>query len=262
VTVEAKPTKPQLPAVVTEGDRADLVERVIVKGDLAALTPPQRVAYYRMVCESAGLNPLTRPFEYLQLDGKLVLYARKDCTEQLRKLHNVSVKHEAAGFDDGKGIYTSSVVAYLPPDRQGYQRQDTGVGSVSIIDKRTGELLKGVELANAVMRAETKAKRRATLAICGLGCLDETELETIPSAKVVDSQVVESAEQLPAQTDERRQLLTRLLDELAVRHIDPEPIRKYFGVTAMSFLTVPQIKKALSFLEAGKPLPLEVVKNA
>jgi hypothetical protein len=32
------------------------------------------------------------------------------------------------------------------------------------------------------MKAETKAKRRVTLSICGLGLLDETEIETIPGA--------------------------------------------------------------------------------
>ena len=33
-----------------------------------------------------------------------------------------------------------------------------------------------------MMKAETKAKRRVTLSICGLGMLDETEVETIPHA--------------------------------------------------------------------------------
>jgi hypothetical protein len=33
------------------------------------------------------------------------------------------------------------------------------------------------------MKATTKAKRRATLSICGLGWLDETEVETIPHAR-------------------------------------------------------------------------------
>src|SRR6202008_2665643 len=41
---------------------------------------------------------------------------------------------------------------------------------------------KGEALGNALMKASTKAKRRATLSICGLGMLDETELETIPTA--------------------------------------------------------------------------------
>src|SRR5690606_24912460 len=41
-------------------------------------------------------------------------------------------------------------------------------------------------LANAYMKAETKAKRRVTLSICGLGWLDETETETIPDAHRVE----------------------------------------------------------------------------
>ena len=34
---------------------------------------------------------------------------------------------------------------------------------------------------NAKLKAITKAKRRVTLSICGLGFLDETEIETIPT---------------------------------------------------------------------------------
>ena len=40
--------------------------------------------------------------------------------------------------------------------------------------------LKGDVLCNAIMKAETKAKRRVTLSVCGLGFLDESEIETIP----------------------------------------------------------------------------------
>jgi hypothetical protein len=35
-----------------------------------------------------------------------------------------------------------------------------------------------------VLKCVTKAKRRVTLSICGLGWLDETEVETIPVAKI------------------------------------------------------------------------------
>ena len=41
--------------------------------------------------------------------------------------------------------------------------------------------LKGDFRANMKMKAVTKAKRRATLSICGLGWLDETEIEDIPA---------------------------------------------------------------------------------
>jgi hypothetical protein len=56
-------------------------------------------------------------------------------------------------------------------------RTDVSTGAVSIGG------LKGEHLANALMKAETKAKRRATLSICGLGFLDgETELGEISGA--------------------------------------------------------------------------------
>ena len=44
--------------------------------------------------------------------------------------------------------------------------------------------LKGDALANALMKCETKAKRRVTLSIAGLGWLDEIELATIPGVQV------------------------------------------------------------------------------
>src|SRR5215831_11658866 len=64
-------------------------------------------------------------------------------------------------------------------DRTG--RTDTGLGMVSLLKYKDGKWIKmnGRELANARMKAETKAKRRATLSICGLGILDETELDTM-----------------------------------------------------------------------------------
>ena len=43
----------------------------------------------------------------------------------------------------------------------------------------------GGNIQNAEMKAVTKAKRRLTLSLCGLGWLDETEIETIPDAQPV-----------------------------------------------------------------------------
>src|SRR5260370_32382559 len=56
-------------------------------------------------------------------------------------------------------------------------RTDESLGAVSLAG------LEGEALANALMKAETKAKRRVALSICGLGMLDETEVETLPSAR-------------------------------------------------------------------------------
>jgi len=162
--------------------RTDAIEAVIAKGDLAQLTPQERVNYYRATCESLGLNPLTKPFEYITLNGKVTLYARKDAADQLRKAQGVSiVKLEREKID---GLY---VVTATAQDANG--RQDSAIGAVNI------EGLKGDALANAMMKAETKAKRRVTLSICGLGWTDESEIESIPNAQavVVDAETGEIA---------------------------------------------------------------------
>ncbi len=42
---------------------AETIEKVLLGGDLAKLTPQQRLAYYQSVTTSLNLNPLTRPLE-------------------------------------------------------------------------------------------------------------------------------------------------------------------------------------------------------
>jgi len=60
----------------------------------------------------------------------------------------------------------------------------------TIVDQAKGAVvignLKGEAKANAIMKAETKAKRRVTLSICGMGWTDESEIDSIPNARPVD----------------------------------------------------------------------------
>ncbi len=146
------------------------VEACMVQGDLKNLTQDQRLTYYKSVCESLGLNPLTRPFEYITLNGRMVLYARRDAGDQLRRLRNVSI--EQLQREVVEGVYVVTATA-----KDGTGRRDESIGAVPI------DGLKGEARANAMMKAETKAKRRVTLSICGLGFLDETEIDSIPDAR-------------------------------------------------------------------------------
>jgi hypothetical protein len=146
------------------------IETVLVGGDLSKLTAEERLSYYKAVCQSVGLNPLTKPFEYITLNGKLTLYARKDCTDQLRTLHGVSITLPSRELIDGIYVVTAHA-------KNSNGRTDESTGAVHI------DGLKGENKANAYMKAESKAKRRVTLSICGLGLLDETEIESIPDAK-------------------------------------------------------------------------------
>jgi hypothetical protein len=151
---------------------SEVLQSVLIKGDLSKLTPQERVNYLVTICKSIGLNPLTQPFEFIWLGGKLVLYAKKDCTDQLRRIHKVSIKKVDQHVKDG--LLTMTAQARLPDGRE-----DEDIGCVSFPDT-----LKGDIRANTAMKCWTKAKRRSTLSICGLGFLDETEVETIPDARV------------------------------------------------------------------------------
>ena len=155
----------------------NVLETVMLGGDLSPLSTENRVLYYQRVCESLGLNPLTKPFDYMKLQNKLTLYARKDCTEQLRKIHGISIEIKAREI-----VEDCYVVTAMAKDAQG--RCDESIGVVSIGG------LKGEARANAMMKAETKAKRRITLSIAGLGMLDEHEVATIPGVIVGEEQVV------------------------------------------------------------------------
>ena len=158
---------------LTTGDNfnTETLEKVLIQGDLSKLSSQERLMYYNRVCTSLGLNPLTKPFDYITLNGKLTLYAKRDCTDQLRKLHDISIK--ITSREKMEDLY---VVVAQGTNKDG--RIDESTGAVSILN------LRGEALANALMKAETKAKRRVTLSLAGLGWLDETETETIPNAKV------------------------------------------------------------------------------
>jgi hypothetical protein len=151
--------------VKSDAQSMALLEQVVIGGDLSKLPPKDRLTYYSEVCRSVGLNPLTKPFEYITLNGKLVLYAKRDATDQLRALKGISIRivsRELLGE-----IYVVTAQA------KSVGREDESTGAVAIAG------LKGADLANAYMKAETKAKRRVTLSIAGLGMLDETEVDDV-----------------------------------------------------------------------------------
>lgn len=152
---------------------AQVISNIVLKGDISGLSPAEKVDYYRSVCDRVGLDPATQPFQLLNLQGKQILYATKSAAEQLTKLHGVS--HEIRDRQTISDVH----VVYVRATEMKTGRYEDSSGAVNI----TG--LKGDNLANALMKAETKAKRRSTLSLLGLGMLDETEVETIPNAQPI-----------------------------------------------------------------------------
>jgi len=146
----------------------DAIERALMDGDLSKLNPDQKLAHYQSVCQTIGLNPLTKPFQYITLNGKLQMYALKGATDQLRKIYKIDC--EIANTETKADLY---IVQVKVKDKNGRVDEDMGFARI--------EGLTGDMLGNAMLKAVTKAKRRATLSMCGLGMLDEDEIKAIPA---------------------------------------------------------------------------------
>jgi hypothetical protein len=121
------------------------------------------------MCSRLGLDAHTQPFAFLRLNGKEVMYATRGATDQLARIHRITRKitdgPKVIDLAGTKLVYALCEVS--TPDG----RVETATATVPLTDP-----------VNVLMKAETKAKRRATLSILGLGMLDEMELETIPAS--------------------------------------------------------------------------------
>lgn len=160
----------ELKAEITVDARTQsrVIESLVLRGDLSGLAPQDRARFYVQMCEGLGLNPSAQPFAFLRLNGKEVLYATRGATDQLASLHRVNRRiidgPKVIDLAGTKLVY-AVCEASLPNGRV-----ETATATVPLIDP-----------VNVLMKAETKAKRRATLSILGLGLLDEMEIETIPA---------------------------------------------------------------------------------
>lgn len=147
--------RPQDELPVQQVDAATL-EMVLATGDLSKLKDWQRLAYITAVCRSVGLNPLTQPFQYITLKGKLTLYARKEAADQLAAARGVSIAIVSKRREDD--MYIVDAVATT---KDGRRNMDSGITFLGG--------LRGEDLINAMLKAISKARRRAILGLCGLG---------------------------------------------------------------------------------------------
>lgn len=151
----------------------DITASLVLNGDLKKLSPTQKVQYYDYRCRQAGLDPAAKPFDLLVLNGKEILYANAGGCQQLCSVNKLStaITHRELIED----IYCVSA-------------RVTGADGRSTENMGTVYLgnAKGEALANAMMKAITKAIRRTVLSHCGLGMMEESEVDTIPNARKID----------------------------------------------------------------------------
>lgn len=141
----------------------NIIQSLVINGDLSKLDATQTVQFYNYKCQQAGLDPAAKPFDLLVLNGKKILYANAGASQQLT--NNRKLSHKITDRQKLDDVY---MVFCRVEDSEG--RSTENMGAVTIAN------LKGEALANAMMKATTKAIRRAVLAHCGLGVMDEDEV--------------------------------------------------------------------------------------
>jgi len=137
---------------------AEPIREIITRdgGKCDALSPVQKVEYINWLCENVGVDPSLRPFDLITTQNGIRAYANKCCAELIRDARGVSITSLQISEIGNMYLVTCSV-----KDRTG--RMDTDIGAWP----------KGTEPHNSLMKAVTKAKRRATLSLCRLGGLVE-----------------------------------------------------------------------------------------
>lgn len=177
--------------------KLDAIEKLLAEGDLAPMVPAQRLDYMRSMCKLLGISMLGQPFDFIKLNGKVQMYANAKCGSQLRAVYKISLKVVARERVDGLYVVTSEA-------RTGKGREDSSIGAINI------KGLSGEALANAMMKAETKSKRRVTMSLCGLGMLDADTAKELAEmeAKQATERAVEETHEKIADTTARPEFET------------------------------------------------------
>ena len=217
-----------------------IISSIVINGDLSKLTPQQKVEYYREFCDRLGLDPLSQPFKLLRLNGREVLYCDRTGAQQLNKIHKVS--HTITARETVSGCYVVTAHASTPEGRH-----TESIGAVPI------DNLRGDSLCNAMMKAETKAKRRSTLDLLGLGILDETETDSIPNAQPIEAPTVPAAKVSETKgnpatvSDYKRKYNTvKEIQDLLSNATDVKDIASLYYVNAELVESTPDLKAAFT----------------
>lgn len=166
----------QPPAIAPE-----IVSSIILRGDLSGLSEAQLTEYMVYRSRASGLDPACQPFIVLEVDGKKQLYATKEAAAQLNQNRELSPEVSKEEWLLDNSVYK---VTYKVKEG-GRTTEDCGAVALVIYQKGTqskpGEYVKmsAAGIADAIMKAHTKAKRRTILSHCGIGTNDKDDVPLV-----------------------------------------------------------------------------------
>lgn len=163
-------------AKTEQGISQEVLNKLMIEGDLSKFSESQLLEYYAAMCARYGLDPISRPFDVVVLKGRKVMYANKTCAAQVTVTNQLTV----AIIDKAKHGDVFTVTARATRPDGGY------VDDMGAVAWPTSPM----EQADAILKAATKAKRRAVFAAVGLGMLSQEEVQDIPDAEIVEVPIV------------------------------------------------------------------------
>ena len=144
-------------------------------GNMERLSEAEKERVVSAYCRALDLNPLSQPITFVKMPGRgEVPYVNRGATDQLAAKHRLNrrtIRGPECVDIGGTKVVLCQVEVTHPNGRS-----ETALATLPMGDP-----------VNVYMKCETKAKRRGTLSILGLGLLDEMELETIPGAERVQA---------------------------------------------------------------------------
>lgn len=120
------------------------------------LSPDQQAEYKTFLCAKMGVSPLLQPIDLIPTKNGLRPYLNKGAAELIRDERKISITDIEVSEKNGMFVAICKVRAMN-----------------GRVDCDMGACQKGNEPENSLMKAVTKAKRRATLSMCGLGAIIE-----------------------------------------------------------------------------------------
>jgi hypothetical protein len=141
-------------------------------GNVSQLNDTEKDFVLSKLCERYDLDPILRPFDLISFRGVAKFYMTASATNQLADKKKLSRKVVSIELDAEKMIARCSVQVSDPSGRCEDSNAFISIGKYLPPSKDNPVmkkvLLDGEDLANALLKLETKAKRRATLSFFGI----------------------------------------------------------------------------------------------
>lgn len=233
--------------------------RALMYNDWKGVGDADRMRHISNTCEVLKIPTPMNPFQFIEMKGKVVLYATSAAAQLIANANLISTKIKNRDFDDQTNILTILMEATMPNGRSVENFACMYLGGL------TGE-----NRANAMMKCITKASRRTIFAMVGLSALDEDDVaemkknqpltdaadpydQRIPTQIAIPVDAVPVQEEMTEDEEARIYLLRELTKKGGLCEKDPKRAKAWiYDTSNLSFekLTADQVQELIAVMKA------------